>query len=78
MTGTENHLVGLALDCKAKRATENEGDNLYAKLCLVNGAMAPIHDIAWDTGEKPATSFPSVIIVTFGDYKAPPRRIVFL
>ena len=43
--------------------------------------MGSVHDIAWDTGQDPSLSMPSVLLIKFDDYAGPgfpscPRGVV--
>ena len=38
---------------------------------LVNGSMGAVHDIAWDNGQDPSSTMPSIILIKFDEYNGP-------
>jgi ATP-dependent DNA helicase PIF1 len=45
--------------------------NLWTENGLVNGTMGTVEDISWDSGQDPATSMPSLVLLKCDDFKGP-------
>ena len=45
--------------------------NLWTEVGLVNGFIGSVYDIAWDTGQDPASLMPSLLLIKFDKYTGP-------
>lgn len=49
--------------------------NLWTEMGLVNGSMSAVHDIAWDDGQDPSSTMPSIVLIKLMNITGPASHI---